>query len=68
MQEYAEFCLASIEFLIKYNASITAWMDNEARTGDDFKQSPMYYPHFIEWVSTQAARFPNLNAHLEKMK
>ena len=70
MQEYAEFCLATVEFLIQNNTSIVTWMfgDSLGAAPVDFTQSPMHYPRFIEWVSTQAVRFPNLNTHLEKLK
>ena len=64
MQQYAEFCVASVEFLIKNKVASQKWMGG---TTTDFENSPLYYKRFNEWVSTQAARFPNLNKHLEKM-
>lgn len=64
MQQYVEFCVASVEFLIKNNVASLKWMGG---TTTDFENSPLYYKRFNEWVSTQAARFPNLGKHLEKM-
>ena len=64
MQEYAEFSLACVGFLIQNKAGMSTWM---LENNTDFSTSPLSYPHFIEWVSTQAVSFPNLNKHLERM-
>lgn len=64
MQEYAEFSLASVKFLIQNKSEISEWM---LTNNTDFSASPLNYRRFIEWVSTQAASFPNLNKHLERM-
>ena len=65
LQQYAEFTIACVEFLIKNKTATNTFVADEGR---DFSKSPIYYKRFIEFVSNKAARFPNLHGHLENLK